>query len=595
MQEHISGRVEQIQSWLSDNDLDAFIVAHEDEYLGEYVPAHNERLHWLTQFTGSAGAAVITRDKAAIFVDGRYTVQVRKQVPADSFEYCHLIEQPPLDWSIETLELGARIGVDPRMHRGSWYQNALEKLAGRYELVAVNDNPIDLFWSDRAAAQLSNVRLMPLDKVGQSSLDKRTQLAQNLTSNNADAAIITELDSICWLLNVRGLDVSRLPVLLAHAILYSDGSTKFFIDPTRIDDMNAFTDHVGAGVEVCLPSSLETELESLKGKKVTLDPATSNAWFQLKLEQNGAKLLDLADPCLMPKAAKNSVEVEGMRSSHVRDGAAMVNFLSWLDSEVAKGNLSDEAVVSDKLEAFRRVDPTLVDLSFDTISASAGNAAMCHYNHENQEIPGALVKDTLYLVDSGGQYLDGTTDITRTIAIGTPTNEMKRQFTLVLKGHIGLATALFPKGTCGHQLDVLARQHLWANGFDYDHGTGHGVGHFLSVHEGPQRIAKAVNNTPLVPGMVLSNEPGYYRADEFGIRIENLELVVEKTTAGDSSMLGFESLTRCPIDKRNIVADMLTEAEAAWLNDYHQKVWNDVSPLVTGDALAWLEAACQPL
>ncbi|MGR5179185.1 aminopeptidase P family protein [Vibrio parahaemolyticus] len=595
MQEQISRRVELIQAWLADNELDAFIVAHEDEYLGEYVPEHNERLHWLTQFTGSAGAAVITRQSAAIFVDGRYTVQVKKQVPEGIFEYCHLIEQPPLTWAKNTLEPGSRIGIDPRMHRGSWFQNALEQLDGNFELVATDINPVDLFWSDRPAPQLSQVRLMPLDKVGQSSMDKRTLLGAELVKSGADAAIITELDSICWLLNIRGLDVSRLPVLLSHAILYSDGTTQFFIDESRIDDRTAFDIHVGAGVNVCKPDSLEQALQSLSGKAVTLDPGTSNAWFKLKLVSFGAILMEIADPCLMPKAAKNETEIEGMKSCHVRDGAAMVNFLSWLDTEVASGQLYDEAVLADKLEAFRRVDPSIVDLSFDTISASAGNAAMCHYNHENQEVPGALIQDTLYLVDSGGQYIDGTTDITRTIAIGTPSDEMKRQFTLVLKGHIGLATALFPKGTCGHQLDVLARQHLWANGYDYDHGTGHGVGHFLSVHEGPQRIAKAVNNTPLVAGMVLSNEPGYYRADEFGIRIENLELVVEKATSGDSSMLGFESLTRCPIDKRNIVAELLTEKETAWLNDYHQKVWDEVSPLVAGSALTWLESACQPL
>ena len=595
MQEQISRRVELIQAWLADNELDAFIVAHEDEYLGEYVPEHNERLHWLTQFTGSAGAAVITRQSAAIFVDGRYTVQVKKQVPEGIFEYCHLIEQPPITWAKNTLEPGSRIGIDPRMHRGSWFQNALEQLDGNLELVATDINPVDLFWSDRPAPQLSQIRLMPLDKVGQSSMDKRTLLGAELVKSGADAAIITELDSICWLLNIRGLDVSRLPVLLSHAILYSDGTPQFFIDESRIDDRTAFDIHVGSGVDVCNPDSLEQALQSLSGKAVTLDPGTSNAWFKLKLASFGAILLEIADPCLMPKAAKNETEIKGMKSCHVRDGAAMVNFLSWLDTSVASGQLYDEAILADKLEAFRRVDPSIVDLSFDTISASAGNAAMCHYNHENQEVPGALVQDTLYLVDSGGQYIDGTTDITRTIAIGTPSDEMKRQFTLVLKGHIGLATALFPKGTCGHQLDVLARQHLWANGYDYDHGTGHGVGHFLSVHEGPQRIAKAVNNTPLVAGMVLSNEPGYYRADEFGIRIENLELVVEKATNGDSSMLGFESLTRCPIDKRNIVVELLTEKEKAWLNDYHQKVWNEVSPLVTGGALTWLESACQPL
>lgn len=595
MQEQIARRVELIQAWLIENDLDAFIVAHEDEYLGEYVPAHNERLHWLTQFTGSAGAAVITRKNAAIFVDGRYTVQVTKQVPNSLFDYCHLIEQPPVKWVTETLSVGSRIGIDPRMHRGNWYQNALIQLGNKFELVATDENPIDINWSDRPTPQLSQVRLMPIENVGQNSQDKRKALGQALATSDADAAIITELDSICWLLNVRGLDVSRLPVLLAHAILYSDGSTKFFIDESRIEDLSAFDAHVGSGVEVCAPSSLEEALKALSGKKVTLDPATSNAWFQLKLEAYGAKQLELADPCLMPKAAKNDIEISGMKACHIRDGAAMVKFLSWLDKEVADGNLHDEATLSDKLESCRQLDESLVDLSFDTISASAGNAAMCHYNHENQEVPGSLEQDSLYLVDSGGQYLDGTTDITRTIAIGNPSDEMKHQFTLVLKGHIGLACALFPKGTCGHQLDVLARQHLWANGFDYDHGTGHGVGHFLSVHEGPQGISKVVNRNALVPGMVLSNEPGYYRADAFGIRIENLELVVEKQTQGDLTMYGFESLTRCPIDKRNIKTSLLTDSEIQWLNTYHQTVFSEVSPLVEGDSLDWLSKACQPL
>ncbi len=595
MQEQISRRVELIQAWLIENDLDAFIVAHEDEYLGEYVPAHNERLHWLTQFTGSAGAAVITQQNAAIFVDGRYTVQVRKQVPGSVFEYCHLVEQPPIQWVMQTLSVGARVGIDPRMHRGSWYQNALTELAGKYELVATDVNPIDLHWTDRPTPQLSSVTLMDIEKSGQHSAEKRQSLGLQLTKSGADAAIITELDSICWMLNVRGLDVSRLPVLLSHAFVFSDGSAKFFIDEQRITARAAFDIHVGQDVDICHPDTLEQELRKLAGRKVTLDPATSNAWFQLKLQSFGATLLDLADPCLLPKAAKNDVEVSGMKACHIRDGAAMVNFLSWLDSEVTNGNLHDEAVLSDKLESFRKVDPSLVDLSFDTISASAGNAAMCHYNHENQDVPGSLEQNSLYLVDSGGQYLDGTTDITRTIAIGSPSDEMKHQFTLVLKGHIALASALFPKGTCGHQLDVLARQHLWANGFDYDHGTGHGVGHFLSVHEGPQGISKVVNRTALVPGMVLSNEPGYYRAEAFGIRIENLELVVEKQTQGDLTMFGFESLTRCPIDKRNIKSSLLTDSEIHWLNTYHQTVFSEVSPLVDGDVLDWLSEACKPL
>ncbi|MGF1751800.1 aminopeptidase P family protein [Vibrio cionasavignyae] len=595
MQPFTSQRVSALQAWLESSQLDAFIIAHEDEYLGEYVPEHNERLHWLTGFTGSAGAAVITKDRAVIFVDGRYTVQVTKQVPAETFEYCHLIETPPVTWLLEHLAVGSRVGIDPRMHRGNWYHGAQSKVAGQLQFVPCDTNPVDLHWADRPAPQLSDVMLMPLDYVGQSSLDKRRELSQNLSRSGAAAAVITELDSICWLLNVRGLDVSRLPVLLSHAILFDDGSVKFFIDSARITDRRLFDQHVGESVTVHAPDSLSEELAALAGKVVSLDSGTSNAWFQLELERVGAIVLPLADPCLMPKAAKNSVEIAGMKASHVRDGVAMVKFLSWLDNQVENKVTHDEGSLSNQLESFRREDTSLVDLSFDTISASGGNAAMCHYNHMNQEQPGALINDSLYLVDSGGQYPDGTTDITRTIAIGQPSDEMKHQFTLVLKGHIGLASALFPNGTCGHQLDILARQHLWANGFDYDHGTGHGVGHFLSVHEGPQRIAKVVNNTALVPGMVLSNEPGYYRADAFGIRIENLELVVEKTTQGDLTMLGFESLTRCPIDKRNIVLDQLSEAEVNWLNQYHQTVFGDISPLVTGETLEWLREACLPI
>ena len=405
--------------------------------------------------------------------------------------------------------------------------------------------------------------------------------------------MITALDSICWLLNVRGLDVSRLPVLLSHAILHSDSSVEYFLDPARLPA--EFDAHVGSGVTVHHPEALQARLETLTGKNVLVDPATSNAWFKLVLQNAGASVVSKADPCLMPKAAKNAVEIAGMKACHIRDGVAMSKFLSWLDAEVVAGNLHDEAALADKLEAFRSEDPTLMDLSFDTISAAGGNAAMCHYNHENQPEPGKLELNTLYLVDSGGQYLDGTTDITRTIAIGQPSQEMIKQFTLALKGHIGVARARFPKGTRGYQIDTLARQHLWAEGYDYDHGTGHGVGHFLSVHEGPASISKKQIDVPLTEGMVLSNEPGYYRADAFGIRIENLELVVETPTNGDFPVLSFESLTRCPIDKRNINVDMLTRPELAWLNDYHQKVWDEISPLVEGNVKEWLRQATLPV
>ncbi|GAJ78673.1 LOW QUALITY PROTEIN: Xaa-Pro aminopeptidase [Vibrio sp. JCM 18905] len=586
-------RVNAIREWLVQHNIDALLVPHEDEYLGEYVPAHNERLHWLTGFTGSAGAAVITKDKAAIFVDGRYTVQVTKQVPGDLFEYRHLIEEPALDWVLDNLPTNASVAIDPRMHSSAWLDMAQAKLTGKLELNILTNNPIDELWHDRPAPVVSNVRLMPTEAVGQSSESKRQEIAQLVKKAGADSAVITALDSICWLLNVRGLDVSRLPVLLSHAILHSDSSVEYFLDPARLPaDFDA---HVGTGVTVHHPEALQSRLEAMTGKKVLVDPAISNAWFKLVLQNSGASVIAAADPCLMPKAAKNAVEIAGMKACHIRDGVAMSKFLCWLDAEVAAGNLHDEATLADKLEAFRSEDPTLMDLSFDTISAAGGNAAMCHYNHENQPEPGKLELNTLYLVDSGGQYLDGTTDITRTIAIGQPSSEMKKQFTLALKGHIGVARARFPKGTRGYQIDTLARQHLWAEGYDYDHGTGHGVGHFLSVHEGPASISKKQIDVLLTEGMVLSNEPGYYRADAFGIRIENLELVVETPTNGDFPVLSFESLTRCPIDKRNINVDMLTRPELAWLNDYHQKVWDEISPLVEGDVKEWLRQATLPV
>ncbi|HHF2887598.1 aminopeptidase P family protein [Vibrio diabolicus] len=586
-------RVNAIREWLIQHNIDALLVPHEDEYLGEYVPAHNERLHWLTGFTGSAGAAVITKDKAAIFVDGRYTVQVTKQVPGDLFEYRHLIEEPALDWVLDNLPTKASVAIDPRMHSSAWLDMAQAKLAGKLELNILTNNPIDELWHDRPAPVVSDVRLMPTEAVGQSSESKRQEIAQLVKKAGADSAVITALDSICWLLNVRGLDVSRLPVLLSHAILHSDSSVEYFLDPARLPaDFDA---HVGTSVTVHHPEALQSRLEAMTGKKVLVDPAISNAWFKLVLQNSGASVIAAADPCLMPKAAKNAVEIAGMKACHIRDGVAMSKFLCWLDAEVAAGNLHDEATLADKLEAFRSEDPTLMDLSFDTISAAGGNAAMCHYNHENQPEPGKLELNTLYLVDSGGQYLDGTTDITRTIAIGQPSQEMIKQFTLALKGHIGVARARFPKGTRGYQIDTLARQHLWAEGYDYDHGTGHGVGHFLSVHEGPASISKKQIDVPLTEGMVLSNEPGYYRADAFGIRIENLELVVETPTNGDFPVLSFESLTRCPIDKRNINVDMLTRPELAWLNDYHQKVWDEISPLVEGDVKEWLRQATLPV
>lgn len=586
-------RLTAIRQWLIQHDIDALLVPHEDEYLGEYVPAHNERLHWLTGFTGSAGVAVITQDNAAIFVDGRYTVQVTKQVPGALFEYRHLINEPALEWIVDHVAAGKSVAIDPRMHSGAWLESAQVTLSKQHQLKILDTNPIDELWQGRPAAVISEVRLMATDSVGQSSESKRQEIAALVAKQGADSVVLTALDSICWLLNIRGLDVSRLPVLLSHAILHSNGHIEFFLDPARLPA--EFDQHVGQGVAVYHPDQLQVRLETLANTKVLLDANTSNAWFKLVLKNSGATVIAAADPCLMPKAAKNAIEIAGMKASHVRDGVAMVTFLSWLDNEVLQGRLHDEAQLADKLEAIRRLDPSLMDLSFDTISAAGGNAAMCHYNHENQPTPGQLSLNTLYLVDSGGQYLNGTTDITRTVAIGQPSNEMIKQFTLALKGHIGIARARFPQGTRGFQLDTLARQHLWAEGYDYDHGTGHGVGHFLSVHEGPASISKRLIDIPLAKGMVLSNEPGYYRAEQFGIRIENLELVVELPTQGDFSVLTFESLTRCPIDARNIDINLLTRPELAWLNDYHTKVWDDLNGLVNGEVQTWLRNATLPL
>lgn len=581
--------VYKLRSWLEENQLDAFIIPHEDEFLGEYLPAHNERLQWISGFTGSAGVAVITKTNAAIFVDGRYTVQVTKQSPKEYFEYHHLIEEPFLDWIQQTLPAGTRIGFDPKMHRAIWVPQAQEQLNSDYTLLPVAQNPVDLLWSDRPAPQLSAMVLMPDEFAGKSCQQKRTELVTELNKAKADCAILTQLDSICWLLNIRGLDVSRLPVILSHAIIYNTGKVDFFIDENRL--ARDFHQHVGSGVTIKSPQQLEKSIQDLLGKNVLLDTTSSNAWFKLQLQNNGIQIIEADDPCMLPKAAKNNAEVEGMKNCHIRDGVAMAKYLCWLDKQVENNNLLDEATLSDQLEVFRREDPTLIDLSFDTISAAGSNAAMCHYNHINQPKPGCLSLNTLYLVDSGGQYHDGTTDITRTIAIGTPTDEMKQLFTLVLKGHIALATARFPSGTNGHQLDALARQFLWARGYDFDHGTGHGVGHCLSVHEGPQRISKAPNSVALLPGMVTSNEPGYYREDQFGIRIENLELVVDVETSGDKNMRGFYPLTRCPIDTRAIDRSLLTQQETNWLNDYHHQVWRDVSPLVDGEVKNWLKTA----
>ncbi|MBO6596254.1 MAG: aminopeptidase P family protein [Pseudomonadales bacterium] len=585
--DRIQLRLTLIRQEMEKHGLDAYVVPRADEYLGEYVPPQNERLAWLTGFSGSAGMAVVLKETAAIFVDGRYTIQVRQQVPDVAFEYQHLIENPPVKWLSETLAAGAKIGLDSRMHTLTWYQSAEKQLARKdMTLVSVEENPVDLHWQDRPEPEAALAMMLNESYTGESSESKRKRIGASIAETGADIALVSQLDSIAWLLNIRGKDVPRLPVLLGFATLDTEGNMALYTDPRKLP--NDFSNHVGAGVDVFDDVQLTRDLENLgkENRHILADPTMANAWCQIQCRQAGATLIAGTDPVLLPKAQKNSVELSGIRNCHIRDGSAVSRYLAWIDREVAAGKNYNEAELSDQLESFRRELPDIHDLSFDTISAAGQNAALAHYNHLNGT-PADLEMNNLYLVDSGGQYLDGTTDITRTIIIGEPSDEHKKMFTLVLKGHIALACAVFPEGTNGQQLDALARQFLWQHGKDYDHGTGHGVGAFLSVHEGPQRISKAGPSQALLPGMVISNEPGYYQEGGYGIRCENLIIVMQR----EDGMLCFETITFAPFDQRLIDESLLTPQELDWLNQYHSEVREKISPLLFGEDLSWLEAS----
>ena len=587
MTDSIEQKLTLLRSDMAAHDLEAYIVPRADEYLGEYVPPQNERLHWVSGFTGSAGAVIVLRDAAAIFVDGRYTIQVRQQVPEDSYEFHHFIEEPPINWLADTLAEGTRVGFDSRMITLSQFEVWLKTLGKKnIELVEITENLIDENWQDRPLPEHGQALLLDESFSGESSRSKRQRIGQTIDRAGAEVALISQLDSIAWLLNIRGADVPRLPVLLAFATLGSKGNMVLYTDPRKLP--NEFSQHVGEDVTVRTLDDLQDALTALSesGTNILADPLTANAWCQLRCREAGANLIIGADPVLLPKAQKNEVELDGMRDCHVRDGSAVSRYLAWIEREVAAGKLYDEGQLSDQLESFRRELSNIQDLSFDTISATGANGALCHYNHMNGT-PALLEMNNLYLVDSGAQYLDGTTDITRTVIIGEPTDEHKKMFTLVLKGHIALASAVFPKGTSGLQLDVLARQFLWAAGLDYDHGTGHGVGAFLSVHEGPQRIAKAGSQQELLPGMVISNEPGYYQEDCYGIRCENLVVVVERV----NGMLAFETITFAPFDKRLIDMSLMTAEEILWLNNYHAEVRRKLGDELDGEDLSWLEQA----
>lgn len=594
--EPVADRLARLREAMAERRLDALIVPRADEYLGEYLPPENERLRWVSEFTGSAGVAIIFPDRAAVFTDGRYTVQVNQQVDSDLYETLHIVETPPLKWLAGQLEAGCRVGYDPRMHSLSWVKNARKALGKRkLELVETAENLVDLCWTDRPGAVIHQALLLDERYTGRSSTDKRAEIGAAIAEEGAEAALIFAADSVAWLLNIRGRDIPSLPLVMGFALLYSDGSMDFFCNPEKIPE--GFDAHVGEGVSVRPEIDAPDAFKALSGKTVMADPVTANAWCQLELERAGAELLAADDPVLMPKACKNAVEVQGMRDAHIRDGVAEAKFLAWLDAEVAAGRLHSEAALSERLFEFRAQQDLFQETSFDTISAAAGNAALPHYHYDTAPVESSLQMDSVYLVDSGGQYLDGTTDITRTVAIGDPGQEVRERFTLVLKGHIALDMVRFPEGTTGTQLDILARQFLWREGLDYDHGTGHGVGAFLSVHEGPQRIAKVSSDVALKPGMVLSNEPGYYKEGRYGIRCENLVVVRESAIDSDDdrTMYEFEGITMAPFDLRLVEPRLMTGEEIAWLNEYHAMVRDKLSPHLDAEELAWLEQATQSI
>ncbi|WP_031308773.1 aminopeptidase P family protein [Sphingobium sp. C100] len=587
-------RLKALRAQLVRQKLDGFVVPLTDEHMSEYVGAYAQRLAWLTGFQGSAGSAVVLPQEAAIFVDGRYTLQVREQVDGNHWQYESVPQTSIAAWLKDHAGQGARIGYDPWLHTRAWVQQATEALAEKgAELVAVDTNPVDAVWPDRPAPSAARLVVHDDRFTGRNSAEKRAEMADWLTAKKADAAILSALDSIAWTFNIRGKDVDRTPVALAYAIVHADATADLFVAPEKMEE--AVAQHLGNAVRVHDRAVFADALAGLGGKTVIADPERAVAAIFEALEEGGAQVLALRDPAILPKAIKNDVEIAGHKAAQARDGAALSRFLHWIAVEAPKGGLT-ELSASDRLESFRKDSGLLEDLSFDTISGAGPNGAVVHYRVE-EKTNRPIESGSLYLVDSGGQYRDGTTDVTRTVAIGTPTQEMRDRFTLVLKGHIALARAIFPKGTRGGQLDILARQYLWAQGLDYAHGTGHGVGSFLSVHEGPQRIATfGGGDEPLVAGMILSNEPGYYKTGAYGIRIENLVLVEERAIAGaEKEMLGFETLTFAPIDRALIDTGLLSAEERGWVDSYHGKVLEVVGPQLDGDALAWLKAACAPL
>jgi Xaa-Pro aminopeptidase len=582
-----------LRTALAKQKLDGFLVPRQDEFQGEYVAAYAERLKWLTGFAGSWGAAIIMAKKAAIFVDGRYTSQVRDQVDVKAIMPQHLIDAPPTDWIKANFKKGQTLGFDPDLTTiadAKRYQAACESVGAKF--VAVSRNPIDSVWDDQPVRPDTPLNVQPERFAGKSAKQKLAELAKALVAQGAEAVFLAEPSSVSWLFNIRGDDVPFTPVALTYALVPTKGKATIFIDEARVpkDVKAALKSHA----EFANPSAMAKALKALADKKKSVLVDAGSAPQQVALLLKGAKLIEGQDPCTMPKAQKNAVEQAGARAAQLRDGAALSRFLHWVSVEGPKGHLN-EAIAADMLAEFRKATGKLEDLSFESISASGPNAAIPHY-HLDPAHARAIKTGEIYLIDSGGQYRDGTTDVTRTVMIGEPTLEMKDRFTRVLKGMIAISVARFPAGTTGAHIDALARASLWSAGLDFDHGTGHGVGSYLSVHEGPARISK-VSHVALRPGMLLSNEPGYYKPGSFGIRIENLLFVrdAEDVPGGERKMMGFETVTLAPIDRTLIDMDLLTDDELRWLNAYHARVLAEVGMLLDGEALSWLKQACAGL
>ena len=591
-------RVKKLRTNLNDLLLDGFIIPHGDEFQNEYLPASNKRLLWLTGFAGSAGMAIILGNKAAIFIDGRYTLQVTNEVDMDLFEPLQVPQNKPADWILKNTKGKSRIGFDPRLMTLKTIENLRELVGDKNPdclFVPLDKNPLDLIWHDRPPQPQTPVSLHPLKYAGQKASVKIATLQKQLVTEKLDACLLTDQASIAWLFNIRGKDVPHTPLALSYAILHARKKAELIIDPAKLGKV--VKDKLGKDIRLFAMIKLEERLAALGTRKgrIAIDPAKTSCWFNHRLKQHSdLEIVHRTDPCTLPKAIKNKTEVDGMRAAHIRDGVAVSRFLCWLETKAAKD--IDEISAARKLENFRTQTGKLRDLSFETISGSGANGAIVHYRVDEQSNK-TFTQNSLFLVDSGGQYLDGTTDITRTVAIGNASREMRRHFTLVLKGHIAIATSRFPNGTRGVDLDGLARMALWKAGLDYDHGTGHGVGAFLGVHEGPQGISKAAM-TPFVPGMIVSNEPGFYKTGSYGIRIENLVLVTpeQKPVGGERPMLGFETLTMVPLDHSLIELDLLESAEITWLNDYHRQVHRLISPhLETDKERKWLKRSTKAL